>query len=476
MGLLTARPSSSAFTVEDPNFLDIKENPDWQSQFGNSYPLKLEIGFGMGDFLIAMAKREPDSNFVGIDFSLDGIQKLLVRINSERIKNIRVVFGDVREKLPLLFHSEELNSIYINLPDPWPKKRHEKRRLIKPELVNQIAQKLTLQGRVYLATDSQTYAAEILGYFNAESLLQNIERETGILYERKHLPKTKYEKSFLYAGDRVHYLEYYKSAEIINSEEGDALNSVGLSNDEYLIKKFKMAEANAKDACDLKLVADELVQAGDLQWARNVYQKSEVQAEDSLDLNWLAYSIAELLRDKEWARKIYMKAEDLADSGLDFNWLAYSIFETLGDKGWVNNLFQKAEKQPKFVRELCDLAESVSEILEDKDWQFKVYKQADGIAKEYSEFIELADNVFAKLGDEQWASELYHKAEGKAVDCCDLMSLAECFIEKLGDGEGARRIYLKAEESAEDRVDLGCLAESLRETLGDNEWAARLSP
>ena len=111
MGLLTARPSSTAFTVEDPNFLDIKENPDWQSQFGNNNPLKLEIGFGMGDFLIAMAVREPDSNFVGIDFSQDGIQKLLARIGSRQLKNIRVVFGDVREKFPRLFHPEELNSV-----------------------------------------------------------------------------------------------------------------------------------------------------------------------------------------------------------------------------------------------------------------------------------------------------------------------------------------------------------------------------
>jgi len=101
MGLLTARPSSTDFVVEDPCFLDIKENPDWQSQFGNTHPLKFEIGFGMGDFLISMAKREPGSNFIGIDFSQDGIQKLLARIRSFQLKNIRVVFGDIREKLPL---------------------------------------------------------------------------------------------------------------------------------------------------------------------------------------------------------------------------------------------------------------------------------------------------------------------------------------------------------------------------------------
>ena len=76
MGLMTARPSSAKFVVEDPCFLDADQCLDWQSQFGNNHPLKLEIGFGMGDFLIAMALRESQSNFVGIDFSQNGIQKI----------------------------------------------------------------------------------------------------------------------------------------------------------------------------------------------------------------------------------------------------------------------------------------------------------------------------------------------------------------------------------------------------------------
>ncbi|MBL4665132.1 MAG: tRNA (guanosine(46)-N7)-methyltransferase TrmB [Nitrospinaceae bacterium] len=477
MGLLTARPSSTAFVVEDPCFLDVKENPGWQSQFGNNHPLKLEIGFGMGDFLISMAKREPDSNFIGIDFSQDGIQKLLARIRSSQLKNIRVVFGDVREKLPHLFQAEELNSVYINLPDPWPKKRHFKRRLIKPELAKLIAQKLAPKGHVHLATDSETYAMEILDYFNAEPSLRNVNQETGISHERKNLPKTKYEKSFLYAGDKIHYLEYLKfidGEEQPKKEETRVSEERPLNSDEYLTRKFQTEEANANDACDLKQVADQLAEAGDGQWAKNVYQKAEAKAEDSLDLNWLAYSVALALNDKDWAKKIYRKAEEYAESSLDLNWLAYSIFEALGDKEWTKQLFEKAESEN--IRELCDLAESVSEIFEDKEWQLKIYKKAEENAKEYSDFYELADNVFAKLGDGEWASELYHKAEDEAKDSCDLLGLAECFVEKLGDGEGARRLYKKAEKNAEDSMDFGVLADSLREILGDKEWAARLSP
>ena len=195
MGLLTARPSSAKFAAEDPCFLDVDEYPEWQSQFGNSQPIKLEIGFGMGDFLIEMATREPHSNFVGIDFSQNGIRKIMARIKNLQLNNIRVVYGDVREKIPLLFENGELDTVYINFPDPWPKKRHFKRRLIKPALVKLIARKLAPAGHVYLATDSEPYALEILEYFNAEPLLQNVNPEPGFFADRDHLPKTKYEKN-----------------------------------------------------------------------------------------------------------------------------------------------------------------------------------------------------------------------------------------------------------------------------------------
>ena len=472
MGLLTARPSSTHFVADHPLFLDVKENSEWKNQFGNSHPLKLEIGFGMGDFLIAMARKEPESNFVGIDFSQDCISKLLQSIDSFQLKNIRVIFGDVREKLPYLFKDQELDSVFINLPDPWPKKRHSKRRLIKTSLIKELAQKLSDRGRVYLATDSETYANQILKFFDAEPLLQNI---NGILNERKNLPKSKYEKSFIYAGDKIHYLEYCKSGgKKEQSVIRDSSDNDSMSNDEYLTQKFKTAESEAQDACDLKQLGDQLVEAGDRDWARNLYIKAEEKAEDCLDLNWLGYSVAFALNDSDWAVKIYRKAENHAESSLDLNWLAYSIFESLGDKEWAEKLFQKAEICTENIRESCDLAESVSEILENKEWQLKIFKKASEDAKEFSEYYELADNIFAKLNDEKWARELYQKAESMAEECCDLISLAESFIEKLGDGEGARRVFKKAEKRAEDNLDCSCLAESLEENLGDKEWAQKL--
>ena len=479
MGLLAARPSSTKFVAEDPYFLDIQEHPDWQSQFGNSQSIKLEIGFGMGDFLIEMAIREPQSNFVGIDFSQNGIRKVLVRVNDLKLKNIRIVYGDVREKIPFLFKDGELDAVYINFPDPWPRKRHYKRRLIKPKLVNLIAKKLAPDGRVYLATDSEPYALEILEYFNAESALLNFSKRSSFLEDRGYLPKTKYEKSFIYAGDKIFYLEYFrwtsdKELKRLDVENIDVKEAEVLSNDELLTKIFMQAEAKAKDACDFKEVADRIAEAGDQQWAAKVYKKTEDNVEDSLDLNWLAYSVSELLGDEEWARALYKKAEGQAESSLDLNWLAYSISETLGDKIWAKKLFLKAENMPEIFRELCDLADSISEVLGDKDWEIKIYKKAEDNAEEHFDFYELGDKIYAKVGDRQWARRLFKKAEEMAEDCSDLLSVVESLCEKLGDKEWAKIVCKNAEKTGKDSLDFLGLAESVLQYWHDEEWAVRL--
>ena len=484
MSLLTARPSS-VFVVEDPFFLDVNEHLNWQDEFRNSQPIKLEVGFGMGDFLVEMAIRDPNSNFVGVDFSQNGIQKLLIRVNNLNLNNIRVIYGDVRKKIPLLFHDGELDTVYINFPDPWPRKRHFKRRLVKPELVKLMSRKLAPDGHIYIATDSEPYASEMLEYFNSEPLLQNKSPESGIIINRDHLPKTKYEKSFIYAGDKIHYLEYSRlplTAQVRKkmSSSKEKTNNIrenlgqARNNDNFLIKKFQDAEAKAQDACDLKQVGDNLVYAGDRKWAEKVYKKAEDKAEDSLDLNWLAYSVSEVLGDKDWAKVLYHKSMDRAENSLDLNWLAFSITETLNDKGWAKILFNKAENDSENVRELCDLADSIFGTFEDNEWQIKIYKKAENIAKEHSEFYELADCICLKLGDEEWARKLYKKAENTTEDSSDLHGLTESLFEKLGDPVWAKKTCLKAESLAQDSTDFCGLADSLCERLDDKKWAKKL--
>jgi tRNA (guanine-N7-)-methyltransferase len=481
MALLTARPSFSKLDFEDPCFVDVEERPDWPALFGNDNPIKVEIGFGAGDFLVEMALREPKSNFIGIDFSHEGIKKLLSRVSDLQLTNIRVVYGDANEQIPFLFKNEEIDSIYINFPDPWPKLRHFLRRLIKPKLVKLLAEKVAPHGHVYLATDSQAYALEIHDYFNSESLLHNCNRLTGYIESRYDLPKTRYERSFLYSGDNVYYLEYSRVAESGKNENLIAGESELIdvemkveSNDELLIKKFTVAEAKAEDACDLKKVADDLALAGDSQWAQRVYEKAERKAQDSLDFNWLGYSVYEVFSDDHWARELFLKAERLAKESVDFNWLAYCIWETLGDKEWARKLFEKAVATPKNVRELCDLADSISITFGGKDWVKKTYQIADEIAEEYSDLLELADSVYSKTGDREWVRRLYLRAENKAEDCCDLQTLMDRICTNLENKEWAGLICLKAEQKAVSSCEFLGLAESLWQYIGDEAWAKKM--
>ena len=192
------------------NFLDIDTKPNWKGVFSNSNPLNLEIGFGVGNFIIEMGIREPHENFIGIDFYHKGIRKVITRIAKYEIYNARIVYGDAREKIPFLFTSEQLNRVYINFPDPWPKKRHHKRRLIKPAFIKILAEKLKKGGEIHIATDHEAYAMEILEFFEKEQVLKNKNGLGTFLFQKEGTPKSKYEKKFINAGERIFYLEFKK--------------------------------------------------------------------------------------------------------------------------------------------------------------------------------------------------------------------------------------------------------------------------
>lgn len=209
---MSAKPLISFEEVaeENPYFLCPTEYPDWKTIFGNDHPLKIDIGFGGGGFLLEMAIREPECNFVGLDMYHKGIRKIITRINKLMIQNIRIVYGDARGKIPFIFKEGELRAIYINFPDPWPKKRHSKRRLIKPAFVKLLSDKLEPGGKIHVATDHESYAEEILFYFESEDSLNNETDLAEFRSDRDNFPKTKYEKAFLKAGQKILYFDFVK--------------------------------------------------------------------------------------------------------------------------------------------------------------------------------------------------------------------------------------------------------------------------
>jgi len=209
---MPSRPliSFEKITEGHPFFVDTDGYPDWSQRFPKPGPLKLEIGFGNGNFILEMAVREPDSNFIAMDFYHKGIRKTIMRLDRLKIPNVQIAYGNARERIPYLFRSGELSEVIINFPDPWPKKRHTKRRLIKPDFIEMLTDKLAPEGLLRVATDFQPYADEIHLVLSEEQGLIDQNSPKGFSHTRDSIPKSKYEKNFLNAGKTISYFEYRK--------------------------------------------------------------------------------------------------------------------------------------------------------------------------------------------------------------------------------------------------------------------------
>ncbi|HVN99455.1 MAG TPA: tRNA (guanosine(46)-N7)-methyltransferase TrmB [Steroidobacteraceae bacterium] len=129
--------------------------------FGRIAPVTLEIGFGNGDHLAARAQAEPERNFLGIEVHRPGIGHLLRSAAAADLANLRVIEQDAVEVLASRIAPDSLDEAQILFPDPWPKKRHHKRRLIQPEFVALLANRLRIGGRLHLATDWEPYAQQM---------------------------------------------------------------------------------------------------------------------------------------------------------------------------------------------------------------------------------------------------------------------------------------------------------------------------
>jgi tRNA (guanine-N7-)-methyltransferase len=141
--------------------------------FGRTAPTIIEIGFGMGEATAAIAKSLPEKNFIGIEVHTPGVGALLKLIGESNINNLRIIQHDAVEVLTNMVPNNSLAGLHIFFPDPWPKKRHHKRRLVQTEIVNLLAQKLCAGGYVHLATDWEEYAHHMLEVLVQEHALTN---------------------------------------------------------------------------------------------------------------------------------------------------------------------------------------------------------------------------------------------------------------------------------------------------------------
>ena len=167
------------------------EQLDLVSLFGREAPVVLEIGFGNGASLAEMAAASPDTNFFGIEVHRPGVGSLLVHVLHQELENVRVSADDAVQVLNQQIPDQSLDRVQIFFPDPWHKKRHHKRRLIQPEFVNTLCDKLKKGGVIHAATDWENYAEHILEVLEGCSKIENT--ADGYAPKPDYRPGTKYE-------------------------------------------------------------------------------------------------------------------------------------------------------------------------------------------------------------------------------------------------------------------------------------------
>ncbi|MEO5702113.1 MAG: tRNA (guanosine(46)-N7)-methyltransferase TrmB [Casimicrobiaceae bacterium] len=164
---------------------------DLATVFGRRGPVVLEIGCGMGETTAAIAAAHPDVNFLGVEVHGPGVGSLFRQAQARDLANLRVIQHDAVEVVAQMIPAASLAGVHVFFPDPWPKKRHHKRRLLKPPFVHALANRLQEEGLLHVATDWEDYADEILTTLTAEPLLANT--APGFATRPEGRPRTKFE-------------------------------------------------------------------------------------------------------------------------------------------------------------------------------------------------------------------------------------------------------------------------------------------
>ncbi len=183
---------------------------DFSTVFGNHRPVELEIGIGKGRFLLAQAMARPEVNFLGVEWSLKYLRLAKERAQRRALSNVRLFRADARHVLQALLADRSVTRVHVYCPDPWPKKRHRKRRLFTPATVVHIERALVPGGYLDLSTDVREYFEEIREMVPCASGLR--EAEDPLFPIGSPDGRTSYEAKYLQAGCPIHRASYVRPA------------------------------------------------------------------------------------------------------------------------------------------------------------------------------------------------------------------------------------------------------------------------
>jgi len=191
--------------------IDLEAPPlDLKAVFGRESPRCLEIGFGAGEVIGALAETNPHIDYLGIEVHRSGVGRLLLRAQQCALKNLRVICSDAVDVLRDYIADASFDEVLVFFPDPWHKKRHHKRRLIEASFVALTAAKLRAGGTLRLATDWQAYAEQMLSVCNANPALQSLSGDLTYVPRPQFRPPTRFERRGERLGHGVWDLAYAK--------------------------------------------------------------------------------------------------------------------------------------------------------------------------------------------------------------------------------------------------------------------------
>ncbi|MCW5648838.1 MAG: tRNA (guanosine(46)-N7)-methyltransferase TrmB [Ramlibacter sp.] len=199
----TTLAQAKAFEALGPRFILPYQDRllDYAAVFGRNAPTVLEIGFGMGEATAHIAGLLPATNFLCCEVHEPGVGALLKRLGERELTHVRILAHDAVEVIDHMLPMDSLDGVHVFFPDPWHKKKHNKRRLIQPPLVNRLAQRLRPGGYLHCATDWEPYAQQMLQVLGAEPLLRNTAADFAP--KPDYRPLTKFENRGLKLGHGV---------------------------------------------------------------------------------------------------------------------------------------------------------------------------------------------------------------------------------------------------------------------------------
>jgi tRNA (guanine-N7-)-methyltransferase len=206
---ITAAQQRALVTLTSRYVVPAGENPlELEALFQRSAPRLLEIGCGTGETLVALAKSHPENDYLGVEVYRPALGRLLQAIHHRSLTNVRLVAQDAVQVLSHRIPEGALDAIYVFFPDPWPKRKHHKRRLIRPATVEMLCKVLSTHGRLFIATDWDDYAAHIQRVMAQETGLSNLAGEALYAPRPRWRPVTRYESRARKWGHAVRELVY----------------------------------------------------------------------------------------------------------------------------------------------------------------------------------------------------------------------------------------------------------------------------